>query len=345
MKSVSLALLLIFCICIGCEKVFFEDNPPNTSESNFELFWKDFDMYYAQFGIRNIDWDSVYLAIKPLAVNISDRQLFSILSAEVMNLNDMHVSLYTAYGYSGWNGWGHGSYPSGNIINSYKYFPGGSFTKTSVLEYNEFKDHNIGYIAISTFSGSGGIRSGGYDDRYYFIDTILEKFKSKDALIIDVRWNGGGNSLNAETVASRFADKKRLACRHRTKNGPGKNDFSDWVNWYIEPKGLYQFTKPVVVLTSRLTSSSAEDFVMYMRELPNVTIVGDTTGGGTGNPIMRELPNGWNFRLSTAYAETADHKLVDGIGIIPDELVQTSVADSIAGLDRIIEKGIEILKR
>jgi carboxyl-terminal processing protease len=343
MKGVSLAVLLF--ICFGCEKFFFEDDPPDTSESNFELFWKDFDMYYAQFGIRNIDWDSVYAAIKPLTVNITDKQLFSILSAEVSNINDMHVSLYTPYGYSGWKGWGHGKYPSSKLINQCEYFSCSSFTKTSVLEYNEFKDHNIGYIAISTFSGSGSISSGGYDDRYYYIDNVLEKLKSKDAIVIDVRWNGGGNSLNAETIASRFADKKRLACRHRSKNGPGENDFSDWTDWYIEPKGPYQFTKPVVVLTSRLTSSSAEDFVMYMRELPNVIIVGDTTGGGTGNPVMRELPNGWNFRLSTAYAETADNKLVDGIGIVPDEVVQTTVSDSIAGLDRVIKRGIEVLKR
>jgi C-terminal processing protease CtpA/Prc len=101
----------------------------------------------------------------------------------------------------------------------------------------------------------------------------------------------------------------------------------------------------VVVLTSRLTSSSAEDFVMYMRELPNVTIVGDTTGGGTGNPIFRELPNGWSFKLSTSYAETADNKLVDGAGITPDVVVQTSVTDSIAGIDRIIGKALEILKK
>lgn len=342
MKGFSFAILLF--ICVGCEEIFFEDNPPETSESNFELFWKDFDMYYAQFGIRNIDWDSVYSAIKPLTVNITDRQLFSILSTEVSNLNDMHVSLCTPYGYSGWKGWGHGKYPSGKVINSCKYFSCGSFIKTAVLEYNEFKDHNIGYIAISTFSGTGSISNGGYDDRYNCIDDILEKYKDKDAIVVDVRWNGGGNSLNARTIASRFADKKRLACRHRSKNGPGKNDFADWTSWYIGPEGPYQFTRPVVVLTSRLTSSSAEDFVMYMRELPNVFIVGDTTGGGTGNPVLRELPNGWNFRLSTAYAETADNKLVDGKGIIPDVVVQTSVADSIAGIDRIIEKGIEILK-
>jgi hypothetical protein len=343
MKYFSFAMLLL--ICIGCEKMFFEDNPPNTSESNFELFWKDFDMYYAQFGIRGIDWDSVYTAIKPLTVNISEKQLFNILSKEVLKLNDMHVSLYTKYGYSGWKGWGHGKYPSSKIIFAGKYFSNGAYNKTPVFLYNEFKDDNIGYIALSTFSGTGSFSNGGYDQRYLYIDDILEQFKLKEAIVVDIRWNGGGNSMNAETIASRFADIRHLACRHRSKNGPGKNDFSDWVNWYIEPKGPFQFTNPVVVLTSRLTSSSAEDFVMYMRELPNVTIVGDTTGGGTGNPIFRELPNGWNYRLSTGYAETADYKLVDGIGIIPDVVVQTSVADSIAGVDRILEKALEILRK
>lgn len=343
MRTITFAVLLVFCV--GCEKVFFEDDPPDTSENNFELFWKDFDMYYAQFGIRKIDWDSVYIATRPLTVNITDRQLFSILSREVLSLNDMHVSLYTPYGYVGWKGWGHGKYPSSKLINKCKYFACDSFIKTSVFEYNEIKDNNIGYVAISSFIGTGSIWNGGYDDRYFSIDNILEKYKDKDGIIVDVRWNGGGNSLNAKTIASRFADKKRLACRHRSKNGPEKNDFSDWLNWYIEPKGSYQFSKPVIVLTSRLTSSSAEDFVMYMRELPNIIIVGDTTGGGTGNPVLRELPNGWNFRLSTAYAETADNKLVDGKGIIPDVTIQTSVEDSIAGVDRIIEKGLEILKK
>jgi hypothetical protein len=343
MKSVSFAILLLFCA--GCEKVFFEDDPPNTSENNFELFWKDFDLYYSQFGIRNIDWDSVYAEIKPSTINITDKQLFSILSKVVLKLNDMHVSLYTPYGYSGWKGWGHGRYPSSKRINPGTYFSPGSFIKTPVFEYNEFKDNNIGYISIKTFIGTGSFSTGMYDDRYYYIDSIIGQFNKKDAIIVDVRWNGGGNSLNAETVASRFADKKRIACRHRSKDGPGKNDFSDWLNWYIEPKGPYQFVKPVVVLTSRLTSSSAEDFVMYMRELPNVTIVGDTTGGGTGNPIFRELPNGWSFKLSTSYAETADNKLVDGAGITPDVVVQTSVTDSIAGIDRIIGKALEILKK
>jgi len=343
MKNILLMILLV--LCSGCEKIWFKDDPANTSESNFELFWKDFDRYYAQFGIRNVDWDAVYTAIKPQTMNITDKQLFDLLSDVVVELNDMHVDLYSAYGSASWKGWGHGKYPSSKLINACNYLICGSSQNSPIFEYREFKNYNIGYIIIYTFSGAINGGTDIYDDRYYFIDNILEKFKNKDGIIIDVRWNTGGNGTNAETVACRFTDSKRLAYRTRSKNGPGKNDFSDWKDYNVEPKGPSQFTKPVVVLTSRLTSSSAEDYVMYMRELPNVTIVGDTTGGGTGNPVYRELPNGWTYRLSTAYAETVDHIIVDGYGIIPDVTIQTSVADSIAGVDKILEKGLEIIKK
>jgi len=337
--------MMLLVLYGGCEKIYFKADPANTPESNFELFWKDFDRYYAQFGIRNVDWDAVYTAIKPKTTNITDNQLFDLLSDVVVKLNDMHVDLQTAYGSAFWKGWGHGKYPSGKLINPCNYLICGPSQNSAVFEYMEFKNSNIGYVIIYTFSGAINGGTNIYDDRYYFIDNILDKFKNKDGIIIDVRWNSGGNGTNAETVASRFADNKRLAYRTRSKNGPGKNDFSDWKDYTIEPKGAWQFTKPVVVLTSRLTSSSSEYYVMYMRELPNVTIVGDTTGGGTGNPVYRELPNGWTFRLSTAYTETADHIIVDGYGIIPDVTVQTSVADSIDGVDKILEKGLEIIKK
>jgi carboxyl-terminal processing protease len=51
--------------------------------------------------------------------------------------------------------------------------------------------------------------------------------------------------------------------------------------------------KLVVVLTSRSTASAVESFVMSMRVLPHTTIAGDATGGGVGDPVFRELPNGW----------------------------------------------------
>jgi len=240
-----------------------------------------------------------------------------------------------------WNPMIPASYPSRRIINAGKYIRTGA-PQNSVFEYRTCQDPAIGYLIIRTFEGQGeGLSMT--DPRYLAIDDILSQWKNMKGIIIDVRGNSGGNGINAETVADRFADQSREYLYQRQKNGPGKDNFSSWKSRSIEPKGSYQFLKPVVVLTSRATMSSAEMFVMAMQNLPQVTIVGDTTGGGIGNPINRELPNGWTYRLSTAITADAHGSIMEGVGIFPDIPVITTTTDSINGVDKILEKGIEII--
>jgi hypothetical protein len=335
-------LLALLVIAVGCEQILGPD-PANTPESNFEIFWRDFDLYYAQFKIRNIDWDSVYAVTRPqISRQTTDRQLFGIFSNIVLMLNDMHVSLYTPFGDVYWKGPSSGSYPSKTFVNPCKYLFCGS-AQNAVMEFRRCKGDSIGYINIYTFSGNGN-SSDPLDHRYLIIDDILQQFKDTKGLLIDVRWNSGGDLMNAENVADRFADQKRPYMTYCEKNGPGDNDFSAWISRSVQPKGAYQYSKPVVVLTSRATSSAAETFVMAMRVLPNVTVVGDTTGGGGGNPVFRELPNGWTYRLSTEIMANADGFIIEGTGIPPDMPVLTTVADSTNGVDRIVEKGIEVIE-
>ena len=95
--------LIILFIFYGCDKMFFEPDIANTPENNFEIFWKDFDRYYAQFSLRNIDWDSVYALYRPqISPSTTDRQLFNILSNIVLGINDKHVCLYTPLGNVYW---------------------------------------------------------------------------------------------------------------------------------------------------------------------------------------------------------------------------------------------------
>ena len=344
MKIVKNAIYMFFFLFVlyGCERMFLEPDPQNTPEQNFQIFWKDFDRYYAQFSLRHIDWDSVYTLYHPLlSSSTTEQQLFSIISNIIRGINDMHVDLHTSLGDVYWKSKAPSSYPSMRLINAGKYIQLGS-SPNSLIEYRTCQNSSIGYIIIPTFSGgTDGLSLT--DDRYMVIDEILSKWKDKKGIIIDLRWNHGGNTNNAETIASRFADKLRVYAQYREKIGPGKQDFSPWKNSSIEPKGAYQFLKPVVVLTSKATASSAEMFVMAMHTLPNVTIVGDTTGGGVGAPVYRELPNGWTYRLSTRYYADAQRCIMEDVGLFPDVPVLTTAADSANGIDRILEKGIEII--
>jgi carboxyl-terminal processing protease len=328
----------------GCDSMFMEPDPPNTPDASFEIFWRDFDRYYAQFSVRHIDWDSVYTLYRPqITASTSDRQLFTILSSIVYGINDMHVTLYTPLGDVYWKSMAPASYPSRRLINGCKYVHCGS-AQRSILEYRTCQDTGFGYVSIPTFSGEGdGLTIA--DGRYLVIDDILSQWKAMKGIIIDVRGNPGGSMVNAEAVAGRFADGSHIYSYRRQKTGPGRDDLSPWKSSSIEPKGSYQFLGPVVVLTSRATSSAAEMFVMAMQALPNVTVVGDTTGGGVGNPIFRELPNGWTYRLSTEVEADAQGRIVEGVGVYPDIPVQTTAADSANGIDRIMERGLDILKR
>jgi C-terminal processing protease CtpA/Prc len=74
----------------------------------------------------------------------------------------------------------------------------------------------------------------------------------------------------------------------------------------------------VFVLAGRGSLSSNESFVAAMREIPQVTVVGDTTGGATANPVARPYLDGWKVWVSTWYATLPDGSPIEGRGIPPD---------------------------
>lgn len=99
----------------------------------------------------------------------------------------------------------------------------------------------------------------------------------------------------------------------------------------------------MAVLTNRGVYSAAEDFVLAMRALPQVRTVGDTTGGGSGNPIARELPNGWVLHVPRWQVWAADGTFFEGVGLAPDLPVQMTDADRARGRDTILERALQII--
>ena len=338
---ISFLLFIVFILFPSCEKLFFEEDISNTSVNSFEMFWNDFDKFYPSFGMKHINWDSVYIINRPkITDQTTGAELYSILSGMIKPFKDGHVTLVSNFG----------------ICNSYtippEYFSNMriypqnyllSFAaKNSNISYWSVKKYNIGYISINTFN----IKNKTFvyaDDSFLVIDDILKQFKDKDGIIIDLRWNGGGLPANAETIVNRFTDKKRLYLKLRSKNGPRKNDFSEWTDYYIEPKGPEQFLKPVVVLTSKSTGSASEWFALAMKTLPNTTVVGDTTAGCFSPKVERELPNGWSFTLSSKIAVSAEMVHYEGFGIPPDHTVLNTKNDIDNNRDAILEKGIEVI--
>ncbi len=80
-----------------------------------------------------------------------------------------------------------------------------------------------------------------------------------------------------------------------------------------------------------------------MQTYPGLIIVGDTTGGASANPSVKNLPNGWKYWRSTWQAASLNYTLIEDNGISPDHYVLMTQNSINAGEDLILEKAIELL--
>ena len=110
---------------------------------------------------------------------------------------------------------------------------------------------------------------------------------------------------------------------------------------FLSPGKGAIWKRPVVLLTNRGVFSAANHFVLMMKELPHVTIVGDKTGGGSGLPLNSTLPNGWSVRFSASPILDAQGNHTE-FGIEPDVKVSITSEDWTRGVDTIIEEALKL---
>ena len=321
------AILMAACIS--------EDERPDTPAGNFEALWQIIDEHYCFFAYKQheygLDWQEVYNKYK-VRVNekMTEVQLFEVLCDMLAELRDGHVNLSTSYDYGRYWTWQE-AYPKNFSDTLYLHYMGTDYRIASSLSYRVLDD-NIGYIRCASFENAIG--EGNLDD-------VLAYFILCRGLIIDVRNNGGGLLTNVETLVSRFIQEKTLAGYISHKTGPGHNDVSEPYAYYFEPtKNHIHYLKPVVVLANRGSFSATNNFVSIMKSLDQVTIVGDTTGGGCGLPFTSELPNGWRVRLSSCPIMDAQGKLTE-FGVAPDQRIDMNEDDRTH--DAILDAAVKVL--
>ncbi len=319
------ALLPLLSGCIREEEVV------NTPQGNFETLWKIIDEQYCFLEYKQIDWNAIYNKYSKLVTNnMTSEGLFEVLGNMLNELQDGHVNLASSHNVSYYDAW-YQDYPRNfreDIVEDYYLGKASSDYRTAAgIKYKILED-NIGYIRYESFSS--GIGNGNLDE-------ILSYLAVCNGVIIDVRSNGGGNVTNSTRIAARFTNEKVLTGYIRHKTGKGHNDFSDPYPIYLEPNDGVRWQKKAVVLTNRRSYSATNDFVNQMRYLPNVTTMGDKTGGGSGMPFTSELPNGWTVRFSASPHLSVDMEQIEW-GIDPDIKVDMLPADEANNIDTIIEK-------
>lgn len=331
----ALVLLIILSITLNsCESSLFDMKQTSSPEHNFEVLWKEFDRHYSYFEYSNINWDSTYNVYRPkVNASTSNEELFDIMSEMINSLHDGHCNLYTPFNSSTYSGWLDG-YQSNVVGDMANYFS--SYSNINhILGFGRIKNSTIGYLKISTFMGNNS----------YFkaIDAVVDSLSNCSGLVIDLRSNGGGNSNNADTISSRFGDSTRVTFSIRYRNGAKHSDFTNWIDVNSKPTKSARFLQPIVLLTNRMCYSSAEWFTLTMKAFPNVTVIGDRTGGGAGNPLQKDLPNGWNFRFSNSQKRTLQGKDIQWVGIDPDIKAIISPEQEELNIDEVLETAIEYL--
>jgi hypothetical protein len=334
---VLIGIVLLLSITGGCSNLFVEPETSGEPEAVFDLLWSEFDRYYPFFIDKNINWDSVYTIYRPRIGNeMTEDDLFEVISDMLLILRDGHVNVYTPLDTSAYTGW-YDQYPRNfyyNIIVNHYLRLNRNTTGGGNIIYG--KIHEIGYIYIQSFSGEG--------NWVLSIDEVIEELYDLDGIIVDIRHNSGGSSNDANIIASRFADHERVYSYAQFRNGPDHSSFTPLRNRTIAPGGRLQFRKPVALLTNRSTFSASENFTLAMKEFPHVTHFGDTTGGGLGSPVFRELPNGWGFRIPVLRQLSRELVLVEGIGIAPDVKVDIRAGDLLLQRDTILDEALNLLR-
>ncbi len=325
-------ILAISLIIAGLTSCSPEEEFPQTPYGNFDALWTILDQRYCFFSYKNIDWNNVYTTYRARLDNdMNAQELFGVLAEMLAELKDGHVNLSSSFDVARYWDWFE-DYPANfdkNLIMQH-YLHQPDYQIASSLYYRMLDDCNIGYIYYESFSDKIGDGN---------LDEVLLAFSSCDGLIIDVRDNGGGQLSTVQQLASRFTTEDFTSGYIRHKTGPGHNDFSDFypITQETAESNRIHFAKPVAILTNRKCYSATNDFVSVMSNLPQVCIIGDCTGGGSGLPFSSELPNGWVIRFSASpiYNTQKEHT---EFGIEPDIHVELTQEDISNGFDTIIER-------
>ncbi|AQG80049.1 S41 family peptidase [Spirosoma montaniterrae] len=218
------------------------------------------------------------------------------------------------------------------------------------------------YVRINTFADSTVVAR--------FRD-ILPQIQQAKYLILDVRENGGGNSMYARKIAEHLVDRDYVvgsAWRARVHNSVKKaygsfaaagyksketienKDYFFNTNWEFHPGDTTRISNevtkvkiPILVLIGPRTFSAAEDFLIYLDGSKHIQTLGQSTAGSSGQPLLLKLPKGLSARICSKRDTYPDGREFINIGIKPDIFVEKRAEDYLSGIDSELQAAINHL--
>ncbi|HEY3956606.1 MAG TPA: S41 family peptidase [Streptosporangiaceae bacterium] len=190
-------------------------------------------------------------------------------------------------------------------------------------------DGDIAYVQLSAFNPGTASQ---------VLATVkgLEKMATLRGLILDLRGNGGGSPAENPILLGAFEHGTAYAydC---TVTGTCTAEYPDASTPLLH--------LPLAVLTDRNCLSACEAFSGAVKDLHLGTLIGTRTAGIVAGPgLAWALDDGSTLGLPTTHDLSADHELIDGIGVAPDYYIPRTAQDMATGHDPDIAKALALLK-
>ena len=178
---------------------------------------------------------------------------------------------------------------------------------------------NIRYMELVGFFWGGKATEEIYDNAARFL-------KGGDAIIIDLRKNGGGSPDAVRYLVSHFLEPNRPIVTFYMRGQAGDT----WKSLNVPADGRLN-GKPLYVLTSNRSASAAEEFAGHIGGFKLGELVGETTAGGGFRNTFYPVAGGYVFSVSVGRAVLASTgKDWEKVGIIPTMKVEPDKALDVA---------------
>lgn len=340
--------ILVSLSTVSCIKDEYQKEADYDFKTNYETFWNLINENYCFLGdnygyTKNVDWNKVKEDMLPLVEAVTtEEELLEVMGRSIDYLKDGHVWIDTKFNHRGCFTF---YYDENNVRYPDNFIP--KLVESKYLDY-AYRSRNGFRYGVITRDGKKIFYLHHADFTKELTDEDLQMFKphidKAAGIIYDIRTNPGGSAQLSLTIAGRFVDKKTLVGYDVLKTGKGYNDISEPSELYVVPvKGNSWAGIKTTVLTNRDVYSTANMFACFMKEVPNVTLIGGITGGGGGQPHTHYLPNGWAVTMSGQRMTLDVNKVHIERGIEPDIYVTITDEDKNNNIDPILEKAVEVL--
>lgn len=299
--------------------------------TTFDVFWASFAEHYNSLVRKSVDWAAVRDRFRPrVGADTRKGELFRVLRAMIEPLGDSHTGIEAAGGRE-FDGLRPGTRERSNRVTDRAVDR--RLRALGAREFRVFADEEIVFTELP--DGRGYLRINGFeeydarDDSFRAgctelartLDAVFtaDRVRAMSALVVDVRNNSGGDDELALRVAARLTDRPYLGFTKAARNDP--TDPTRYGRAWpvtVNPAEGPRYTGPVRLLTSDMTVSAGETFVLAMMgRRPEPVRIGSTTQGVFSDTLGRELPNGWSFTLGNEEYLGPDGRCYEGTGIPP----------------------------